>query len=208
MSNDPTAYHKLEPTQAAYSNPYEYYGDVPPIPPPPPPPKQKRPWLMVALIGLVCLVLVLGGLLVAVLAHQNQKSSTGATPTLTTTSTLVVTVPPTATVQPGERSLTPLIEPQGSGYSCYVITTDEAGVIAVLSNPNSTTLFGDCSTFLRQAQGFYYSTTPVNFVPGSTLQCQGWGTDNTAWKIEAPSNDLNTITMCNNLAQVVPPTQG
>lgn len=202
MDSDPT--EPREPMQEVYRNPYEtpnpYFGDAPP----PPPPGQKRPWLIIALICMICLVLVLGGVLFTVLAQHNQKSSTGATSTHTPTFT------PTPTLHPGELSKTPLIEQDSQGnHLCYVVTSDESGVFATLSNPNANIVYRDCMTFIGQGQGGgYYSTTPMNLAPGDALQCEGWGTDNTSWKVEAPYNDLPTITMCHDLAQVVPPTQG
>jgi len=83
----------LEPTQAAYRNPYEatslYYGEIPPAPPPPP--KQRHMALVVALVIALCLIVALGGVLLAGMHVGTEPRSTQAT------STPTVAPSPTAT---------------------------------------------------------------------------------------------------------------
>ena len=106
MYSDPTKYPDkppLEPTTPAtpYNNPYEmtspYSGDVPP-----PPPKQGHKGLIGALVSILCLIMLPGGVLFAVMRGSSQPSSTQATPALGSTPTSTVTPPQTAvpTVQP------------------------------------------------------------------------------------------------------------
>jgi hypothetical protein len=64
MPTDPTEYPPpLEPTQAAYSNPYEptslYPGSVPPIPPPPPASTRRKWWHIAVPIVMVVALVVL-----------------------------------------------------------------------------------------------------------------------------------------------------
>jgi hypothetical protein len=103
MPTDPTEYPPpLEPTQEAYSNPYEptspYPGGVPPIPPPPP--KQSHKGLLIALISTVCLVLILGGVLIAVVAQHGQQPATVVRPT--PRATVIPTQMPTPLPTPTE----------------------------------------------------------------------------------------------------------
>jgi hypothetical protein len=82
LYTDPTEYpRQIEPTQAAYRNPYEatslYYGEIPPAPPPPP--KQRHMGLVVALVIALCLIVVLGGVLFAVMHVSFQQKVKGAT---------------------------------------------------------------------------------------------------------------------------------
>lgn len=191
MNNEPP----LSNTAPAY--PYDNFSPYPQVPfmatPPPPPPTKQRNTKLIVAYSIsaisIALALVLAGMLIA---QQRQGTTIASTPT----------------TQAGELSKTPLIEQDNQGnHLCYVITKGEANILAVLSNPDFNTVFGDCETFIGQGSS-YYSTTPVSLVAGDALQCEGWGTDNTFWKIEAPFNNLNTILMCNDLKQVVPPTQG
>jgi hypothetical protein len=54
---------------------------------------------------------------------------------------------------------------------------------------------------------FLREKTSVHCQKGAIL-IEVWGTENTYWKVEAPSNDLNSTILCHDIARVVPPTQG
>lgn len=183
------------------TNPYE------PANPYTAPKNKQRKRLIAVLVSLICLVVAITSVLFAVLITtlHNQNISVTSKPPLTPT--LASTTLSTPTPHPGTLSRTPLLEKDNqSNWLCYVTITDEPGTFAVLSNPNSSTVYGDCVNFM--GQGNYYSTTPIHAVAGDTLQCEGWATDNTFWKVEAIFNDLNTITMCGDLQKAVPGTQG
>ncbi len=92
MSTDPTNCHRpLTPTQSVHYNPYEQtspYGyDEIPIPPPPPPAhKPHRTWVIVAGVG-ICLAVILGGVLFAVL-HAGIEEPAAHVATVTTPTAL------------------------------------------------------------------------------------------------------------------------
>lgn len=130
MESEPQKTQQIEGTETFYSprtpTPPQYAGssyDV--IPPPPPPnvtnpyeyanpysvsmaplppssaPKQRHRGLIVSIIGLLCLVIVLSGVLFTVLYQHNQKPSTVSMSTPSTTvSTFTSTLAPTATPTP------------------------------------------------------------------------------------------------------------
>lgn len=99
MSTDLTEYPRpLEPTQAVHYNPYEQtspYDDIPI--PPPPPPKHGRKGLLMVVISIVCLVVLFGGVIFALMQFRSQESSVNATPASRATSTSVATPIPTPT---------------------------------------------------------------------------------------------------------------
>ncbi len=103
MDSDPTKYHRpIEPTQFAYSNPYEtlnpYYGEIPPAPPPPP--KQHHTGIRVALASILCLVVILGAVFFGITHSSAQQKVTQVTPTPTIAPTATPTQVPTATPTP------------------------------------------------------------------------------------------------------------
>ncbi len=98
MHSDPTKYHRpIEPTQFAYSNPYEtlnpYYGEIPPAPPPPP--KQHHIGIRVALASILCLVVILGAVFFGITHSSAQQKVTQVTPTPKPTPTIAPTATPT-----------------------------------------------------------------------------------------------------------------
>ncbi|HEU5383364.1 MAG TPA: hypothetical protein VFV38_48810 [Ktedonobacteraceae bacterium] len=130
------------------------------------------------------------------------------------TSTIVIPVTPTSqpTTSPGTFSKTPIVEQiQFEGYwewFCYVTdnSKDSAGLFGWFQNQNESTLLQDCIDFL--GQGDYYSTGPLHAVSGDTEQCQGWGADNTFWKIEATQPGEEVSIFCGSAENVVPGVQG
>jgi hypothetical protein len=220
MSTDPTEYPApLEPTQNAYSNPYEPTSpyDVPPIPIPPPPPKRRRKGLLVALISTVCLALILGGVLIAVFAQHGQKPATGAmlTPTATIAPTHVPTATstmpePTPTTNTTVMSSVPLIEKGANGwFYCYAVPddTNPDGVYAVLSNPDQQRVYEDCKSFM--SYGPYFSVAPSYVQTAGELRLSSaWAADNTYWRVMSQVRDLESDRMVGALDQLLPGAQG
>ena len=108
---DPTESRKpIEPTHAAYSNPYEtpnpYYGDVLPPPPPPPPSKQRHRWLIAVLVIVLCLIVIFSGVFLGIthLGSQQKVVQAISTPTArvvpTPTSALPTPTPTSTSVSP------------------------------------------------------------------------------------------------------------
>jgi hypothetical protein len=99
LHNDPTEYHRPpEPLPTAYRNPYEisnpYDGAVSAILPPPPP-KQRHAGLLVALVSLLCVVMILGGVIFGILLVNGQQQAKQAKQAKQATQVTQVTHPPT-----------------------------------------------------------------------------------------------------------------
>lgn len=101
MYNDPTEYDSHEPTEGVNYNPYEtlhnpYLGNIPPLPPPPPTRERGTTALVIAIVSLLCLVFLLGGVLFVVLhSGVRQQFTTQQTIKLTPTPTLKPAIRPT-----------------------------------------------------------------------------------------------------------------
>src|SRR5450759_4208116 len=98
IHNDPTEYHRPpEPLPTAYRNPYEisnpYDGAVSAIIPPPPP-KQRHAGLLVALVSLLCVVMILGGVIFGILPVSGQQQAKQAKQATQVTQVTQVTPPP------------------------------------------------------------------------------------------------------------------
>lgn len=103
MSHEPTDYFgkkkSIEPTEAAkpyyLSNPYDNMGPYYHIPltPPPPPPKENHKGLLFVIIGLLCLVTMLFGVLLFVIFSQHYSVALTAAPTTIPTPTPNISTP-------------------------------------------------------------------------------------------------------------------
>jgi hypothetical protein len=86
--SDPTEYQQPpQPIPAAYHNPYETLNPYDRGVPPPPPFKQRHKGLLVALISLLCVVMILGGVVFGVMLMRGQQQGNQLTPTVTSAAT-------------------------------------------------------------------------------------------------------------------------
>ncbi len=192
-------------TEKAYFNPYMKN----PYELRPPPPPSRANWKRRSLFFICALSLITSVVLGYLYVNTLTKPETTVPAKLVT-----VGVTPTSQVQATPTALTsmisktPLLEKNAHGdWQCYVINDpSDTSLFAALSNSSYGTLFTDCANFM--GQGNYYSTPPINSAAGNTLQCEGWATDNTVWKVQALYNDLPTVMMCSDLEHAIPGTQG
>ena len=186
-----------------YSSPYWYN----PYSIPPPPPKPRANWKHLSLL-LICALLLITSVVLGYLYVNASTKPVVQVPAKLVTVGVTRPIQTTPTARKGMISRAPLLEKNALGdWQCYVINDPlDTSLFAVLSNSSYGTLFNDCANFM--GQGNYYSTPPINSTAGDTLQCEGWATDNTVWKVQARYNDLPTQMMCSDLERTIPGTQG
>jgi hypothetical protein len=188
------------PMNPYWSNPYT-----------PPPSPQKMVRVMNVLLIVVGLLLISSIIFVGIHGipsrQSNQPAQAQGTSYSSPSPSRSVTISPTATSS--ITSISPLLYQDSQGmWDCYIIIFGETNVFAEMANMSSSIVGADCSAVIGQNRQSYLSTTPQKIVGGDTLQCQGWGADNTSWKLEAPNMDLSASILCHDLSQVVPPVQG
>lgn len=205
MSEFPNPYEGIE--HDALTQPdYAFLTPPPPPPPPiPPPPKQKHRRFLVALIGILCVSVILGGVLFMMthVGNQSQLKAKQIVPLHNSTPTSVATLVPTATPT-SLPTLTPTMNPSYTAVT-LMQNINAAGIHPKFVEYNRTIWSWTGDTYSVST----HSTSSVDFTDDSS--CTGncspanlgiWVYSDAATAQEAYAEVANDT----NQVQLTPPT--